>query len=97
MLVCVPSPRQSGYPRSVDVVYVTFVSLHVPCLHIPSHNPPISLRYYLDKRHLYMPKTTKIYWCDCEKCCKGQERVVSKGTYFAHKKYCDCHPLLQFS
>jgi hypothetical protein len=79
------------------VVYATSVSLRVPRLHIPSHYPPVVLRYYLDKRRLYMPRTTNIFRCDCEQCCKGQERVVSRGTYFAHKKYRDRRPLLRFS
>jgi hypothetical protein len=39
-----------------------------------------------------MPKT---YYCDCKRYCDGQQRVISKSTFFAHKKYRD--PLSQFS
>src|SRR5712671_5438288 len=32
----------------------------------------------------------KTYYCDCERYCQGDQRVVVlKATYFGHKKYCD--------
>jgi hypothetical protein len=37
----------------------------------------------------------KTYYCNCEKYCQGDRRVVSKTTYFVHKKYCD--PSLQYT
>src|ERR1700742_1816462 len=30
---------------------------------------------------------SKIYYCDCERYCGGQQRVVSKTTRFNHKQY----------
>jgi len=29
----------------------------------------------------------KTYYCDCEKYCQGERKVVSKTTFFNHKKY----------
>jgi hypothetical protein len=37
----------------------------------------------------------KTYYCNCEKHCHGEQRTVSKMTYFSHKKYRD--PLSQYS
>ena len=79
------------------VVYATFVSLYAPHLYAPSHYFPVTPRYHLDKRHLYMPKTTKIYQCNWEKRCKGQEKVLGRKAYYAYKKYCNYNPVSQFS
>jgi hypothetical protein len=79
------------------VVYATFVSLRASHLHAPSHYFPITPRYHLDKRHLYMPKTTKIYRCNCKKHCKGQEKVLGRKAYYAYKKYHNHDPVSQFS
>jgi hypothetical protein len=31
----------------------------------------------------------KTYYCNCEKYCQGEQKVVSKTTFFNHKKYRD--------
>ena len=58
-----------------------------------SSSPP-SLLYSDNRRSLpgitwlhFKSSTIKTYYCNCKKYCKGYQKVVSRTTFFSHKKY----------
>ena len=69
-------------------------TLHV-CVCVIDPLPPLTLLPLHPGKYIVLMPPKKVYYCDCQRHCRGQIKVVPKTTFFRHAKYRDPHS--QFS